>query len=73
MKYDGPDRRSGVSEEDALRIAKLAAKQALEDAYDETMNRVYADLGRAVVQKALVVIGAAVIGFLAYAKAKGWI
>lgn len=66
--YHGPERRSGISEEDCQRIAELA----IASVYEKTMDRVYADIGRGAVNKVLVAIGAVVVGFLAYAKAKGW-
>lgn len=71
--YRGPERRAGISEVDAQRIATLAAEQAIANVYDKTMDKVYADIGRGVVSKFLYGVGALVIGFAAYAKAKGWV
>lgn len=67
------ERRKCITEEDAERIATSAAEKALSTVYDKMLEKVYADLGRAVVNKALVVIGAGVIALLAWSKAKGWI
>lgn len=66
-------RRQCITEEDAERIATAAATKALESVYEETLKKVYADIGRGVVNKMFVVIGAAIVAGLAYAKAKGWL
>lgn len=70
--YRGSERRSGIPEEDAKRIAKMAAKEALAEVYQETLDNIYADLGRGVFKAGLVAIGTFIMGGLAYAKAKGW-
>lgn len=72
-EYRGPERRSGISEADAQRIATMAAKEAIADFYEATMDKVYADIGRGVVSKFLYGVGALVVAFAAYAKAKGWV
>lgn len=73
--YEGPERRRAfsISEEDAQRIAKAAAKEALAEAYEDTIDKVYAEIGRNVVSKALVAVGAIVFGMIVWAKAKGWL
>jgi hypothetical protein len=56
VDYRGPERRSGISEADMERIADIAAQKAL--------DRVYADVGKGVLKKIALVVGAAFIGLL---------
>lgn len=67
------ERRKCLTEEDAERIATSAAEKALDAVYNKTIERVYAEIGKGVVNKVLVMIGAAAFGMLVWAKAKGWI
>ena len=63
--YDGQERRSAahLTEEQIELIAERAATKALE--------RVYAQIGKSVVQKFLFVVGAATIAALAWLKGSG--
>lgn len=64
MEYQGPERRAAVlSEEQIELIAERAATKALE--------RVYAQIGKSVVTKALWMVGAAVLALAAWLKGSG--
>lgn len=58
-----------LSEEQIEEIAERAADKAVE----KMTNRIYLEVGRGVVKKALLLIGAFVVGAGLWAKAKGWI
>lgn len=55
-EYKGPERRRGLSEADIEHIAELAAEKAL--------DRVYAKVGKSVLNRAAFIVGAAVIALL---------
>jgi hypothetical protein len=61
--YAGPERRSALSEEQIELIAEKAAEKALQ--------KVYAQVGRGIVNKLFLVIGACVIGILLWMGGKG--
>jgi hypothetical protein len=61
--YEGPERRAALTDEQIELIAERAAEKALE--------KVYASVGRSVVQKFLWVVGAAALAALAYFKGLG--
>jgi hypothetical protein len=61
--YEGPERRSGLSDEDVERIAERAAEKALE--------RVYTQIGKSIVHKFLWLIGAASLAVLAWLNGSG--
>jgi hypothetical protein len=64
VNYHGPERRvSGISGDQVEAIATLAAQKALQ--------KVYADVGKSVLQKLTWIIGAAVIGILLWMGGKG--
>lgn len=65
MEYQGPERRAAsVLTEDQLEsIAERAAEKALE--------KVYASIGKSVIQKFLWVVGAASLAVLAWLKGSG--
>lgn len=62
-RYVGPERRSALSEEQIEVIAEKAAEKALQ--------KVYAQVGRGIVNKLFLVIGACVIGILLWMGGKG--
>lgn len=61
--YEGPERRSGLSEAQLDAIAERAAEKAI--------AKVYEEIGRSVVKKALLVIGAGTLAVFAYLKGSG--
>jgi hypothetical protein len=63
--YEGPERRAygGLSEDEIEAIAERAANKALE--------KVYAQIGKSVVNRVLFWIGAAALAVLAYFKGSG--
>lgn len=65
MDYQGPERRTGPSltEEQIDLIAERAAERALE--------KVYAQIGKSIVQKFLWLVGAASLAVLAWMKGSG--
>jgi hypothetical protein len=65
MDYQGPERRSAfpLTDEQIEAIAERAAERALE--------KVYASIGKSVVQKVLWVVGAASLAVFAYFKGLG--
>ena len=65
MDYQGPERRTGPSltEEQIDSIAERAAERALE--------KVYAQIGKSIVQKFLWLVGAASLAVLAWMKGSG--
>lgn len=65
MEYQGPERRAAtvLTEEQLELIAERAAGRALE--------KVYASIGKSVIQKFLWVVGAASLAILAWLKGSG--
>jgi putative NADH-flavin reductase len=65
MEYQGPERRAAfpLTEEQLEAIAERAAERALE--------KVYASIGKSVVQKILWVVGAASLAIFAWMKGSG--
>jgi hypothetical protein len=61
--YEGPERRAALTDEQIELIAERAAEKALE--------KVYASVGRSVIQKFLWVLGASALAALAYFKGLG--
>lgn len=62
-EYRGPERRSGLTEEQIELIAERAAEKALQ--------HVYASVGKGLLNKVAWVLGAAVIGLLLWMGGKG--
>lgn len=62
-KYDGPERRATLTEEQIDIIATKAAEKAME--------KVYADVGKGLVKKLTWIIGAAFVGLLLWMGGKG--
>ena len=63
MDWDGTERRAPLSDEQMEMLAERAAKKALQ--------KVYAEVGRNVVNKLLYVVGACVVGLLLWMGKKG--
>lgn len=65
MEYQGPERRVSVplTDDQIEAIAERAAERALE--------KVYASIGKSVVQKILWLVGAATLALAAYLKGSG--
>jgi len=58
-----------LTEEQIEEIAERAAEKAVE----KMTNQIYLEVGKGVVKKSLLLIGAFVVGAGLWAKAKGWI
>lgn len=71
--YTGPERRRNVhlTREEIEQIAKEAAAAALSEGFNKITTDVYASIGRGVVKKFFVIIGALVVGAWAYFSVKG--
>ena len=65
MEYQGPERRTAVplTDDQIEAIAERAAERALE--------KVYASIGKSIVQKFLWVVGAATLAIFAWMKGSG--
>jgi hypothetical protein len=61
--YEGPERRAALTDEQIELIAERAAEKALE--------KVYASVGRSVVQKFLWILGASALALAAWLKGSG--
>lgn len=68
-KYKGPERRcSALFEEEMDAIVEKLVEKTIE----RMTEKMYREIGRTVVTKLLVAIGAGVVGFYFYAKNHGW-
>lgn len=68
-QYKAPERRrSALSEEDMDAIAARVVEKTIE----RMTEKMYREIGRTVVTKLLVAVGAGVVGFYFYAKNHGW-
>ena len=58
MEWDGVERRSPLTAAEIDLIAERAA--------DKAIDKVYLHIGRSVVQKALIILGAGIVAFVAW-------